>query len=121
MVNQGGSGYNPNTGYFYSVPEDSRFDRISKGLANFTNIPAHIRNTVNAGGSALRTGVNFVADTAVNTVEGVGDYLSESPYVMVTAPNGQSGYIPRQQLQQALSEGYKTGFDDGRPSVPIAQ
>ena len=120
FVNQQNQEYNPNSGYFSSVPSDTRIDRISKNLANYTNIPAHVSNIIKAGGSGLRSSANYVGNTAVNAVEGVGDYLNESPYVMVTAPNGKSGYIPREQLQQALSQGYLLGADNGTPSVPMS-
>lgn len=120
FVDQSNSGYNPNSGYFSSVPSDTRIDRISKNLANYINIPAHVSNIIKAGGSGLRSSANYVGNTAVNAVEGVGDYLNESPYVMVTAPNGKSGYIPREQLQQALSQGYLLGSDNGTPSVPMS-
>ena len=117
MIQESGAGYNPKTGYFSELPQDARLQALSKGLANVVNIPAHINKATNAGVSALRGGVNLVSDTA----EGITDYLGSSPNVLVTAPNGNQGYIPKEQLDEALSKGYRLGGGNIEVSPPISQ
>ena len=53
--------------------------------------------------------LNAIIDTFKDdsTLKGLGIKVPQQGQVTVIAPNGQSGNIPRSQLQQALQQGYK--------------
>jgi hypothetical protein len=110
------SSYDPNSQYIPFLPQDTRMDTISKGLANATNVVGHAKNIWNSPASWMFPAGQAIAEAGQNAYNGVSNYLTASPNVQMTAPDGSTGFIPQEQVQQALSLGYKMVSNAGMPN-----
>lgn len=111
-------------GYYPLSGAVSPLENLTRVGANLTNIPGHMQ-TVSSGlvgaanliDSSARGAGRAAYDAGAGAANAVGEFMTNPSQVVVYDPQGAAYYLPRNQLQAALAQGYRTSNIAG-PNVP---
>lgn len=111
-------------GYYPLSGTVSPLENLTRVGANLTNIPGHMQ-TVSSGlvgaanliDSSARGAGRAAYDAGSGVSNAVGEFMTNPSQVVVYDPQGAAYYLPRNQLQAALAQGYRTSNIAG-PNVP---